>query len=239
MTTLTCILIDDEPPALKLLQELASRIDFLDIKGSFSSAENALKFLSENEVDCIFSDIEMPGLNGVEFTKIVNNFAKTPEIIFVTAYGKYAVDGFKVEATDFLLKPYSLDELKTAAQKALKKTELKNLETTREENSAFFLKVDARQVRFDPSTILFAESMRDYVKIYIEERDIPYIPLITLKKFRELLPEKNFLQINRSQIINLDKITSFGKNTVSIGDRNFSVTGSFREEFERRKENLG
>ena len=235
---LTCILIDDEPPALKLLQEFASRIDFLEVKGAFSSAESALKFLSENETDCIFSDIEMPGLNGVEFTKIVNNFVKTPEIIFVTAYGKYALDGFKVEATDFLLKPYSFEELKTAAEKAMKNTELKRLANTEtSENQHFFLKVDARQIRFEPSKILFAESMKDYVKIYTEDRDIPYIPLITLKKFREVLPE-NFIQINRSQIINSDKISSFGKNTLSIGDRNFSVTGKFRDEFEKRKENL-
>lgn len=236
---LTCILIDDEPPALKLLQEFASKIDFLEVKSSFSSASDALKFLAENETDCIFSDIEMPGLNGVEFTKILNNFSKKPEVIFATAYGKYAIDGFKVEATDFLLKPYSFEEFENAARKALKNSQLKNLsETENPEQNHFFIKVDSRQVKFDASTIIYVESMRDYVKIYTEERDVPFIPLITLKKISKLLPSESFIQINRSQIINTEKISSFGKNTLSIGAKNFSVTGNFREEFEKVREKL-
>ncbi|MDQ0477308.1 MULTISPECIES: LytTR family DNA-binding domain-containing protein [Chryseobacterium] len=227
-----CVALDDEPLALKLLSEFLSKIEFLQLEASFSSTPDALKYISEKEIDCIFLDIEMPGLNGIDLSKILNNFTKKPEIVFVSAYGKYAVDGFKPDGADFLLKPYSFEELKDAAQKVLNSIEFKNTKTT---DDSFFIKIDAQQVKLISSEILYIESMRDYVKIYTKNRDVPYIPLMTLKKIKTVLNGKYFLQINRSQIINISKISAYGKNSLTVTGKKFAVTGKFQKEFERRK----
>ena len=230
-----CVALDDEPLALNLLSDFISKVEFLQLEASFSSTPEALKFISENEVDCIFLDIEMPDLNGIELSKILNNFAKKPEIVFVSAYGKYAVDGFKLDVVDFLLKPYSFEELKTAAQKVLNIIELKNATNIPENDDYFFIKIDAQQVKLISAEILYIESMRDYVKIYTENREVPYIPLMTLKKVKSLLPEKYFIQINRSQIINISKISAYGKNSLSLAGKKFVVSEKFQEEFENCK----
>lgn len=234
-----CIALDDEPLALKLLSDFISKVDFLQLEAAFSSTSEVLKYLAENEVDCVFLDIEMPDLNGIELSKILNNFAKSPEIVFVSAYGKYAIEGFKLDVVDFLLKPYSFEELKNAAQKVVKSIEAKNvLKTSLSSDDSFFIKIDAQQVKLISSEILYVESMRDYVKIYTENREVPYIPLMTLKKVKSILTQNYFLQINRSQIINVSKITSYGKNSLSIAEKKFIVTDKFQNDFEFVKLNL-
>ena len=233
-----CVALDDEPLALKLLSEFISKIDFLQLEASFSSTPEALKYISENEIDCVFLDIEMPDLNGIELSKILNNFAKKPEIVFVSAYGNYAVEGFKLDVVDFLLKPYSFEELKNSAQKVLTSIELKTNKNTDYSNDFFFIKIDAQQVKLNSSEILYIESMRDYVKIYTKNREVPYIPLITLKKIKTLLNAPYFLQINRSQIINTSKISSYGKNSLTIAEKKFSVSEKFQDGFEESKLNF-
>lgn len=239
MMKISCIALDDEPLALELLSKFIQQVDFLDLKYAFSSAPKALQYLSENEIECIFLDIEMPEINGIELAKTINQSTIKPEVVFVSAYGKYAIDGFKLEATDFLLKPYSAQEVLNAAQKVKRNIELRKLASkSQSENGSFFIKVDAQQIKLEYSDIIFAESMRDYVKIYTENRDVPYIPLITLKRVNELLPSEKFLQINRSQIINISKISSYGKSNLTIGDRKFAVTDKFREDFEGIKNKI-
>ena len=233
-----CVALDDEPLALKLLSEFISKVDFLQLEASFSSTPEALKYISENEIDCVFLDIEMPDLNGIELSKILNNFAKKPEIVFVSAYGNYAVEGFKLDVVDFLLKPYSFEELKNSAQKVLTSIELKTNKNTDYSNDFFFIKIDAQQVKLNSSEILYIESMRDYVKIYTKNREVPYIPLITLKKIKTLLNAPYFLQINRSQIINTSKISSYGKNSLTIAEKKFSVSEKFQDGFEESKLNF-
>lgn len=193
MMEISCIALDDEPLALELLSKFIQQVDFLDLKYAFSSAPKALQYLSENEIECIFLDIEMPEINGIELAKTINQSTIKPEVVFVSSYGKYAIDGFKLEATDFLLKPYSAQEVLNAAQKVKRNIELRKLASkSQSENGSFFIKVDAQQIKLEYSDIIFAESMRDYVKIYTENRDVPYIPLITLKRVNELLPSENF-----------------------------------------------
>ncbi|MBV2164962.1 MAG: LytTR family DNA-binding domain-containing protein [Kaistella sp.] len=233
-----CVALDDEPLALKLLSEFISKVDFLQLEASFSSTPEALKYISENETDCVFLDIEMPDLNGIELSKILNNFAKKPEIVFVSAYGNYAVEGFKLDVVDFLLKPYSFEELKNSAQKVLTSIELKTNKSNDYSNDFFFIKIDAQQVKLNSSEILYIESMRDYVKIYTENREVPYIPLMTLKKIKTLLNANNFLQINRSQIINISKISSYGKNSLTLAEKKFSVSEKFQDGFEESKLNF-
>ncbi len=233
-----CVALDDEPLALKLLSEFISGIEFLQLEASFSSTPEALKYISENELDCVFLDIEMPDLNGIELSKILNNFTKKPEIVFVSAYGKYAVDGFKLDVVDFLLKPYSFEELKNTAQKVLNSIELKNTKNSPPTDDYFFIKIDAQQVKLRTADILYIESMRDYVKIYTENRAVPYIPLMTLKKIKTLLNAHNFLQINRSQIINITKISSYAKNSLTIAGKKFVVSEKFQDGFENSKINF-
>lgn len=233
-----CVALDDEPLALKLLSEFISKVDFLQLEASFSSTPAALKYISENAIDCVFLDIEMPDLNGIELSKILNNFAKKPEIVFVSAYGNYAVEGFKLDVVDFLLKPYSFEELKNSAQKVLTSIELKTNKSNDYSNDFFFIKIDAQQVKLNSAEILYIESMRDYVKIYTKNREVPYIPLITLKKIKTLLNAPYFLQINRSQIINTSKISSYGKNSLTIAEKKFSVSEKFQDGFEESKLNF-
>ena len=234
-----CVALDDEPLALKLLSSFITKIDFLQLEGAFSSAPEALKYLSENEIDCVFLDIEIPNLNGIELSKILNNFSRKPAIVFVSAYGKYAIEGFKLDVVDFLLKPYSLEELNSAAQKVLKSLEANSTSVSNVSgNDYFFIKIDAKQVKLIFSEILYLESMRDYVKIYTENRDVPFIPLMTLKKAKSILTQNNFLQINRSQIINISKISSYGKTSLSIEGKRFQVSEKFQNDFEFVKLNL-
>ncbi len=233
-----CVALDDEPLALKLLSEFISGVEFLQLEASFSSTPEALKYISENELDCVFLDIEMPGLSGIELSKILNNFTKRPEIVFVSAYGKYAVDGFKLDVVDFLLKPYSFEELKNTAQKVLNSIELKNTKNSLPTDDYFFIKIDAQQVKLSSAEILYIESMRVYVKIYTENRSVPYIPLMTLKKIKTLLNAHNFLQINRSQIVNITKISSYAKNSLTIAGKKFVVSEKFQDGFENSKINF-
>lgn len=224
---ITCIAVDDEPLALQLLTDFIVRTNFLELKASFGSTAEALIYLSENEIDCVFLDIEMPDLNGIELTQVLSKFARRPKIIFVTAYSRYAVKGLEMEAAAFLLKPYGLSELQAAAQTTA------DLIMKRKEQSSrdLFIKIDAQQVRLKTSEVILIESMRDYVKIYTEGRDVPYIPLMTLKKIKSILPPQDFVQINRSQLIALRRVTAYTKTTVELGGRRFVVTETFQQEF--------
>ena len=226
---LTCIAIDDEPLALKLLENFIRHSDDLELLASFNSSQSAQLFLLENQVDCIFLDIEMPELNGIDFVKSLSENNVKTSIVFVSAYSNYAIEGFKVSATDFLLKPYSFEDFERTVSKIKHQ---KNLENLLKQNDDIFIKIDAKQVKIKLSSILYIESMKDYLKIYSEEKELPYIPLMTLKKMKENLPD-NFIQINRSHIINFNKVTSFGKNNLIIGKKEFNLSEKYKSDFEK------
>ncbi|MDH1881538.1 MULTISPECIES: LytTR family DNA-binding domain-containing protein [unclassified Empedobacter] len=226
---LTCIAIDDEPLALKLLENFIRHSDDLELVASFNSSQSAQLFLLKNQVDCIFLDIEMPELNGIDFVKSLSENDVKASIVFVSAYSNYAIEGFKVSATDFLLKPYSFEDFERTISKIKHQ---KNLENLLKQNDDIFIKIDAKQVKIKLSSILYIESMKDYLKIYSEEKELPYIPLMTLKKMKENLPD-NFIQINRSHIINFNKVTSFGKNNLIIGKKEFNLSEKYKSDFEK------
>ena len=226
---LTCIAIDDEPLALKLLENFIRHSDDLELLACFNSSQSAQLFLLENQVDCIFLDIEMPELNGIDFVKSLSENNVKTSIVFVSAYSNYAIEGFKVSATDFLLKPYSFEDFERTVSKIKHQ---KNLENLLKQNDDIFIKIDAKQVKIKLSSILYIESMKDYLKIYSEEKELPYIPLMTLKKMKENLPE-NFIQINRSHIVNFNKVTSFGKNHLIIGKKEFNLSEKYKSDFEK------
>ena len=228
-----CIAIDDEPLALEMIKEAIKKVDYLDLVQSFHSVSEALKYLAETTVECVFLDIEMPGFNGLEFTKIINQFSNKPEVVFVTAYNRYAIKEYQIESIGFLLKPFSFDDFNDIAEKVkmagfIQRKSLNNIEP-------FFIKVEAEQVKIIPQDVLYLESMGDYVKIFLKNERKPLIPLITLKKIKTYLPKNLFLQVNRSQIVNFEKINSYTASSLSIGEKVFFVFGSFREEFEMIK----
>ncbi|MGV0847807.1 LytR/AlgR family response regulator transcription factor [Empedobacter falsenii] len=226
---LTCIAIDDEPLALKLLENFIRHSDDLELLASFNSSQSAQLFLLENQVDCIFLDIEMPELNGIDFVKSLSGNNVKTSIVFVSAYSNYAIEGFKVSATDFLLKPYSFEDFERTVSKIKHQ---KNLENLLKQNDDIFIKIDAKQIKIKLSSILYIESMKDYLKIYSEEKELPYIPLMTLKKMKENLPE-NFIQINRSHIINFNKVNSYGKNNLIIGKKEFNLSEKYKSDFDK------
>ena len=226
---LTCIAIDDEPLALKLLEKFIHNSNDIVLVESFQSAQLAQHYLIENNVDCVFLDIEMPELNGIDFAKSLLKKNSQSSIVFVSAYSQYAIEGFKVSAVDFLLKPYSLEDFE---QTIIKVKQQKNIQNLLHQNDSIFIKIDARQVKIQFSSILYIESMKDYLKIYSEDKETPYIPLMTLKKMKTMLTQ-NFVQINRSQILNFDKVTSYSKNHVHIYKKEFSLSEKYKKEFER------
>lgn len=235
---ISCIAIDDEPLALDMLQRQIEKVNYLELKATFHSATQALIYLSEFEIDCIFLDIEMPDFNGIELAKIIYQFSEKPKIIYVTAFYKYVENRKTEEAIYYLLKPFSFSDFKHVTDSIAKTYLLEKELVLKVCDTSFFVRINAKQVRLFPEEILFLESMGDYVKIFIEGREKPLIPLITLKKLKTYLPENSFLQINRSNIINFRKIDSFGKRNLSIGKHKFIVSDIYRKNFDLIKEFL-
>lgn len=228
-----CIAVDDEPLALEMIQKAVGKVDCLDLVQSFQSVSKALKYLAENTVDCIFLDIEMPDLSGLEFSKIINQFINKPEIVFVTAYPQYVIKEYQIKSVGFLLKPFSFDDFNNVVEKVKNGLLLRRL--TEDKIEPFFIKIEAEQVKIIPQKVLYLESLGDYVKIFLENERKPVVPLITLKRLKTYLPKSLFVQINRSQIVNFQKIDSYTTSRLSIDGKDFCVSNSFREEFEMIK----
>ena len=224
-----CLAIDDEPLALAQLSDYISRVPFLSLVKPCQDAFEAMKVLSDKDVDLIFVDINMPDLNGLDF---IRSLISPPLVIFTTAYSEYAVDGFKLDAVDYLLKPFEFQDLLKAADKARKQFEYKLLEQQSElgnssqgRGDSLFVKSDCRVVRIDINNIRYIEGMSEYVRIFVEGENKPVITLASLQKMEERLPV-HFMRVHRSYIVNLRKISEisrlriiFDKNTyIPVGD---------------------
>ncbi|MGL4994359.1 MAG: LytR/AlgR family response regulator transcription factor [Bacteroidales bacterium] len=226
-----CIAIDDEPLALAKLRSYIEKIPFLYLCKTCQDAIEAMQVISEQSIDLIFLDINMPDLSGIEF---VRSLEKAPHIIFTTAYSEYAIDGFKLDAVDYILKPFNFDEFLTAANRARKRIELIEYSSNRPINpinqkfvsdGTIFVKSDYKVSRIDLDSILYIEAMNEYVKIYINGEEKPLIPLLSIKKLEEILPSSKFMRVHRSYIVNLERVIEiakmriiFGKNSIPIGD---------------------
>ncbi len=227
-----CIAIDDEPLALQQLVAYISKIPFLSIVGQCQSAIEAKQIMQNDVVDAIFCDINMPDLNGMDFVK---SLASPPIIVFTTAYSEYAVEGYKVDAVDYLLKPFGLDEFQRAANKVKRVYEQINdndstsNQSVSEDASTLFLKTEHRIVKVDISDILYVEGMSEYMKIHLISQPKPLIVLLSMKKLEERLPS-NFMRIHRSYIINLDKIIEVNKNRVIIDNDAYLPIGDLYKE---------
>ncbi|MGN6639268.1 MAG: LytR/AlgR family response regulator transcription factor [Mucilaginibacter sp.] len=235
---LDCIAVDDEPLALGLVCKFIEQTPFLNLVGKYSGAVEALKAIHSQKVALIFLDIQMPDLNGIELARVLDKGTDKPRIIFTTAYNQFALEGYKVDALDYLLKPFNYEEFLRAAQKALNYVELINKqpaattnETERADDQYLFLKVEYQLVRIALDDILYIEGLKDYVKVHLKSADKAVLSLTSLKALEEKLPCKRFMRVHRSFIVALDKIASMTKNSVQIGKMNIAVGDQYKDAF--------
>ncbi|MDX2415405.1 MAG: LytTR family DNA-binding domain-containing protein [Bacteroidales bacterium] len=215
-----CIAIDDEPLALKQIADYINKTPGLDLAGQFESALGAISFLKENTIDLMFVDINMPDLSGMDFVKSLLN---PPAVIFTTAYSEYAIEGFRVDAIDYLLKPISYSDFLKASERAGERLHSGSRDDSRvESNDDFlFIKSEYKVLRIKLSDIKYIESMREYLRIYIENQR-PVMTLLSMKKMEGFLPEAGFMRVHRSFIVNLNKITTIERNRI-IFDKNVYI----------------
>lgn len=241
-----CIAVDDEPLALGLVCAFIEQTPFLKLTGRYSSAVEALKAIHAQKVDVIFLDIQMPDLNGIELARVLDN-SKTnkPRIIFTTAYNQFALEGYKVDALGYLLKPFNYEEFLYAANKALAYSELVEKSNTPQavphtppvtaeekiEDEYLFLKVEYQLVRLALNDILYIEGLKDYVKVWLKSAEKPVLSLTSLKALEEKLPARRFMRVHRSFIVSLDKINSITRNALQIGKINITVGDQYKEAF--------
>ena len=227
-----CLAIDDEPLALKQLVAYINKVPFLELASQCQSALEARQFMEHDTVDAIFCDINMPDLNGMDFVK---SLVSPPLVVFTTAYSEYAVDGFRVNAVDYLLKPFGLQEFQRAANRLRERLEEKPLtsqpstvnsqpSTVNSHDDTIFLKTDSRIIKVSISDIRYVEAMSEYLKVWLDNQPKPIITLLSMKKISEFLPN-HFMRIHRSYIINLTKIQEVNKNRVIMDANTYLPIG--------------
>ncbi len=228
---LRTIAIDDEPLALRLVSDYISKTPFLELSGAFDNPLDAIDFLSSNTIDLIFVDIQMPDLSGIEFARSLEN---APKIVFTTAYEKYALEGFKLSAVDYLLKPFSYEEFLKAAGKARKQSELEaNSLPSIEANKQFlFLKSEYKIRRINFNDILYIEGLKDYIKVYTVGEEKPVLSLNSIKSLEQKLPEEKFMRVHRSFIVNLDRIDTIERSRIIFGKTYIPVSDQYKDKFQ-------
>ena len=224
---LKCAIVDDEPLALGLLESYVAKTPFLELAGKYSSAVQAMKELPEKQVDLLFLDIQMPELNGLEFSRMVDSRTR---IVFTTAFEQYALDGYKVNALDYLLKPISYTDFLQAANKAVQWFELLN--QPHDEITSIFVKSDYKLVQIELDNILYIEGLKDYVKIYEEGSQRPILSLMSMKAMEELLPSSRFMRVHRSYIVQKSKIRIIDRGRIIFGKTSIPVSESYKASFQ-------
>ncbi len=220
-----CIIVDDEPLAVAQMEKYVERVPFLENVRSCSSATEAMEILSEGDVDVMFVDISMPDISGMQLVRSLSN---PPMVVFTTAHSEYAVEGFKVDAVDYLLKPIGFDDFLRAASKVKEMFVLKNSQKCAEtvvearNGDSLFVKSDYRIIRVPVDTIMYVESMSEYVRIFVEGQAKPIISLLSMKKVEEALPSDTFMRVHRSYLVNLCKIKEISKMRI-VYDNNVYI----------------
>jgi len=237
---ISCVAIDDEPLALDLLSKFIQQTTFLELKGKFSNAIEALGYINQHEVNLIFMDIQMPDLSGMELARILDGKKNSvhTRVIFCTAYHQFALEGYKVEALDYLLKPYSYEDFLSAATKAYQyfgrmgnQTQKATSPTQVPSADYIFLKVEYQLVKVVLKDITHVEAYKDYVKVHLKSKNHPLLSLTSMKNMEELLPKDRFMRVHRSFIISLDHIDSISKNVIHIGDQQIAVGDLYKDQF--------
>lgn len=226
-----CLAIDDEPLALKQISSYIEKIPFFETVGLCQSAFEAMEYLEKNEIDLMFVDINMPDLNGMDFVK---SLIVKPQIIFTTAYSEYAIDGFKVDAIDYILKPISYETFLKSANKAKTWFEInqKQAETIQTTKDCLFVKSEYKLIRIMLADIKYIESANEYIQIHLVN-DQPVTTLIRLKSMEEQLPKDKFMRVHRSFIVNLDRVTEIERNRIIFDHKVYIPIGDqYKENFQ-------
>ncbi len=227
-----CIIIDDEPLALQQMEGYIKNLPYLELVSSCQCALEAKEIIENDKIDAIFCDINLPELNGLDFVKSLDN---PPMVVFTTAYSEYAVEGFQLNAIDYLLKPFGFEDMKRAAEKIKRRYDAgRTLQEVSkiDEDDAIFLKTEYKIVRINISQIRYVEAMSEYLRIYLADSSRPIIVLLSMKKMEERLPSRTFMRVHRSYIINLKMIREVSKNRIVIGDDiDVPIGDSYRDQF--------
>lgn len=226
MERIRCCVIDDEPLAAQLISGYIERTPFLENAGSFDSAQAAIKHVLEGKIDLIFLDINMPQLNGLEFARII---PPTTRVIFVTAYDNYAVEGFKVNAVDYLLKPVSYDEFKSAAIRALRERPSHKPESEHSVYDRIIVKSEYKLMQIPLDDIIYVEGLKDYVKICTKDNSI--MTLMNIKTLEQALPPELFMRVHRSFIVNKSKIRVIERNRIVFGNVYIPISETYKPAF--------
>ena len=232
MKTIRTIAIDDEPLALQLINGYIEKAPFLDLSGSFDNPVSAMDFLETNAVDLIFLDIQMPDLLGTEFARLSKGLS---HIIFTTAYANYAVEGFRLNAVDYLLKPFSFEEFLESANRAKQRIEMEQTsghQQVEANNDFLFIKSDYKVRRINLSDIQYIEGLKDYVKVYLHGEDKPVLTLATMKQMEGKLPANRFMRVHRSFIVNLQRIEIIERSRIVFGKVYIPVSDQYKESFQ-------
>lgn len=221
---LKCIIIDDEPLAIDLLKSYVEKTSFLQLAGSFDNAPAAMDSILAEDIHLLLLDINMPQINGLEFSKTLPASIK---VIFTTAYDQYAIEGFRLNALDYLLKPINYAEFLQAANKALEWFKL----TDSNRATSIFIKSGYRMEKIDFGDILYIENQKDYVKFHLENAKEPLSSLMSMQSLEDKLPVKQFMRVHRSFIVNLDKVKTIERNCIVFGKEYIPVSESYKSKF--------
>ena len=230
-----CAIVDDEPLAVELLASYVKKTPFLELCGTYSNATDALHGISEQPVDLLFLDIQMPELNGLELSKML---PESTRIVFTTAFNQYAVDGFRVNALDYLLKPISYADFLEAGNKAmqwfllLKQNEPTTEARDEKEPTSIFVKSEYKLLQINLDDIRYIEGLKDYVKIYTEQSPHPILSLMNMKAIEQMLPSSRFIRVHRSFIVQKGKIREIERNRIVFGDVYIPIGDSYKQAFQ-------
>lgn len=238
MDKVRTVIVDDEPLALDLVRGYVEQTPFLELVGSCSSAQEAYERVGQGDVQLLFCDVQMPGMSGLTLMKALS-VGDAPKVVFTTAFEEYALDGFKLDAVDYLLKPFDFDEFLKAAAKARRLIELEcqvgevktdNLTWNRDDDY-FFVKSEYKLVRIDIPKITYIEGLKDYIKIYLEGESKAILTLNSLKEMEKILPEGNFIRVHRSYIVNVGYVRGVERNLVIMPTDKVPMGESYKQRF--------
>lgn len=232
-TVLQCLVVDDEPLAAKLISTYVERTPFLALAAEVYTPEDAIARINSGGIDLIFMDIHMPRLSGMQLAKLIPDSVR---IVFTTAYSDYAVEGFRVHALDYLLKPVSYDEFLEAANRALEDRETRQVsasavQATTPQQDFLMVKSEYRLLRLAMNDIVYIEGLKDYVKINLSSDSKPVLTLMSMKALEEALPDNRFVRVHRSFIVNMDCVRVIERNSIILAGRCIPVSESYRRRF--------
>ena len=225
---LKCSIVDDEPLAVELLAHYVEKIPFMELCGKYNSATEAMNGIAQSPVDVLFLDIQMPDINGLELSQVV---PENTRIVFTTAFEQYAVEGFRINALDYLLKPISYVDFLATCNKALQWFSLVRQQSEPDGMKSIFVKSEYKLIQISLDSIKYVEGLKDYVKIYTEEAARPVVSLMNMKTMEEILPPSRFIRVHRSFIVQKSKIREIERNRIVFGDVYIPIGDSYKQAF--------